>query len=102
MVKITKEAKEDLKQFEENIREELLDYMENCLVGNRNSEKIGFVSKPEFGVEFQRLKLKSNSLDHRVYFDYLESEIVVFAVRHRDYAYSNKDLKEIEGRLDIF
>ncbi len=40
-----------------------------------------------------------NGFDHRIYFDYIESELTVFAVRHRDYAYNEKDLKEVRKRL---
>lgn len=100
MVEITSEAKQDLKEFEIETREGLLDEIEEKLGEDRDNDNISYINKPQFGVEFQRLKLAENGFNHRIYFDYIDSELVVFAVRHRDYAYSKDDLKEVEKRLN--
>ncbi|MFB6199740.1 MAG: type II toxin-antitoxin system RelE/ParE family toxin [Candidatus Nanohaloarchaea archaeon] len=99
MVEISGEAMEDLKGFDLEVREKLLDEIEERLENDRDQENISYINKPEFGIEFQRLKLTENDLNHRVYFDYEDSELVVFAVRHRNYAYSTRDLGEVERRL---
>jgi mRNA-degrading endonuclease RelE of RelBE toxin-antitoxin system len=99
MVEITSEAKKDLKEFELEVREGLLDEIEKRLEKDRDRENISYINKPQFGIEFHRLKLTENSYDHRIYFDYKDSELTVFAVRHRDHAYSKKDLKEVRKRL---
>jgi len=99
VVEVNSQAKEDLKGFELETREDLLDAIENRLEKDRDQENISYIHKPEFSIEFHRLKLKTRDFDHRIYFDFLDSELVVFAVRHRDYAYSQEDLKEVEKRL---
>lgn len=99
MVEISGKATEDLKGFDLETREKLLDAIEERLENDRDQENISYINKPEFGIEFHRLKLTENDLNHRVYFDYEGSELVVFAVRHRDYAYSTDDLEEVERRL---
>jgi mRNA-degrading endonuclease RelE of RelBE toxin-antitoxin system len=99
MVEISSEAKEDLKKFDSGPRKLLLDEIEEQLGSSKNQENIQYVHKPEFGIEFHRLKLKNSELDHRVYFDYINSEVVVFAVRHRDHSYTRKDLSEVVDRL---
>jgi len=100
VVEITSKAKEDLKEFELETREGLLDEIEERLDKDRDNVNISYINKPEFGIEFQRLKIKSEEFDHRVYFDYINSELLILAVRHRDYAYSQEDLKEVEERLN--
>lgn len=99
-MEISSEAKEDLIEFEIEVRERLLDEIEEKLREGTEEESISYIHKPEFGVEFHRLKLTDDSLDHRVYFDYLDSDIIVFAVRHRDFAYSEEDMREVEQRLE--
>ncbi|MFB6158744.1 MAG: hypothetical protein ABEJ95_03730 [Candidatus Nanohalobium sp.] len=99
MVEITSEAKQDLKGFELETREGLLDHVEERLGEDRDQDKISYIHKPQFGIEFHRLKLTENNFNHRIYFDFVDSELTVFAVRHRDYAYSREDLKEVEKRL---
>ncbi|MFB6244938.1 MAG: type II toxin-antitoxin system RelE/ParE family toxin [Candidatus Nanohaloarchaea archaeon] len=99
MVEITSEAKKDLKEFELEAREGLLDKIEERLENDRDQDNISYINKPQFGIEFHRLKLIEDGFNHRIYFDFIDSELTVFAVRHRDYAYSQEDLKEIEKRL---
>lgn len=99
MVEITSEAKKDLKELDLETIERLLDKIEERLENNRDREKISYISKPQFGIEFQRLKITEGSLDHRIYLDFIDSKLTVFAIRHRDFAYSQEDLKEVEKRL---
>lgn len=99
MIRISSEAKEDLKQFKLETREELLDKIEEKLDGDRDRENISYINKPQFGIEFHRLKLTEDGLSHRIYFDYIDSELTVFAVRHREHAYTPEDLEEVEQRL---
>jgi mRNA-degrading endonuclease RelE of RelBE toxin-antitoxin system len=99
MVNISTEAKQNLKGFDLKTREEILDKIEEKLEKNRDQDSISYIHKPDFGIEFHRLKLTNNGLNHRIYFDYQNSEPLIFAVRHRDHAYSPEDLKEVETRL---
>ncbi|MFB6241389.1 MAG: hypothetical protein ABEJ36_01130 [Candidatus Nanosalina sp.] len=99
MVEVSAEAKEDLKGFRRNIREVLLDRIEEEFEKD-GRENISYIHKPDFGIEFHRLKLKDGELDHRVYFDYHDSKPVVFAVRHRDDSYSEEDYEQIVDRLE--
>lgn len=98
-MKVTSEAEKDIDQQVNYDRKKLAQQIRNRLTGDRDSDNISYIHKPQFGVEFHRLKLTENGFDHRIYFDYMDSEIVVFAVRHRDQAYSPEDLKEVERRL---
>jgi len=99
VVKITSEAKQDLKQFELEFREDLLDEIEERLDNERDQDNISYINKTRFGIEFHRLKLIEDGFNHRIYFDFIDSELTVFAVRHRDFAYSKEDLKQVEKRL---
>jgi mRNA-degrading endonuclease RelE of RelBE toxin-antitoxin system len=100
MVKFTPEAFSDLGDFEEEIRRKLLDEVKEQLEESREDAKITVIQRPSYGAEFPRLKLTAEELNHRVYFDYVDSEIYVFAVRHREAAYSTEDIKEAIQRLD--
>jgi len=100
MVKFTPEAFFDLENFETEIREKLLDEIEEQLDGSREDAEIAVIQRPSYSAEFPRLKLTENQLNHRVYFDYVDSEIYVFAVRHREFAYSPEDIKEAVQRLE--
>lgn len=98
-MEITREAEADIDRQEGFDRRKLAQEIKERLSGGKDNENIGYVHKPEFGLEFQKLKLKTGDFDHRIYFDYIDSQVIVFAVRHRDYAYSQEDLQEIEQRL---
>lgn len=100
MVKFTPEAFSDLESFETEIREKLLDEIEEQLENSCQNAEITVIQRPSYGAEFPRLKLTQNKLNHRIYFDYVDSEIYVFAVRHRDFAYSTEDIKEAVQRLE--
>ncbi|WEL19129.1 type II toxin-antitoxin system RelE/ParE family toxin [Candidatus Nanohalococcus occultus] len=89
-MKITEEAEKDIDAQEDYNRRELALEIKERLTGELDRDHISYISKPQFGIEFHRLKLKENGLDHRVYFDYNDSETVVFAVRHRDYLQSGR------------
>jgi hypothetical protein len=98
-MKVTSEAETDIDQQDCN-RKKLAQEIKNRLINDRDQDNIKYIRKPEFGIEFHRLKLKTDNLDHRIYFDYIDSELIVFTVRHRDYSYSNEDLQEVEKRLN--
>jgi len=98
-MKVTGEAEKDIDNQEDFDRKKLVLEIKERLSGDRDQENISYINKPQFGIEFHRLKLIENGFNHRIYFDYIDSELVVFAVRHRDYAYSKEDLKEVEKRL---
>lgn len=98
-MRVTAEAEKDIDR-QDCDRKKLAQEIKNHLKGSMDNKNISYVRKPEFGIEFHRLKLKENEFDHRIYFDYIDSELVLFAVRHRDFAYSKEDLKEIENRLN--
>lgn len=54
MVEITSEAKQDLKNFEIETREGLLDEIEERLGNDRDNDNISYINKPPFGIEFHR------------------------------------------------
>lgn len=98
-MKLTKEAEQDLDNQEDYNRKKLAQEIKKRLENERDRENISYINKSEFGIEFHRLKLAEDGFDHRIYFDYMNSELTVFAVRHRDHAYTEKDLKEVRKRL---
>ncbi|PSH02071.1 MAG: hypothetical protein BRC26_02425 [Nanohaloarchaea archaeon QH_8_44_6] len=100
MVRFTLEAFSDLEEFETEVRRKLLDEIEEQLEESREEADITVIQRPSYGAEFPRLKLTENDLNHRIYFDYLDSEIYVFAVRHREDAYSPEDMEEAVERLE--
>ncbi|MFA1610071.1 hypothetical protein [Halobellus rubicundus] len=99
-MKLTSEAEDDLDNQVKFDRKKIAQEIRDRLSTDRDRDNISYIHKPDFGVEFHRLKLTNNGLNHRIYFDYQDSEPIVFAVRHRDYAYSPEDLKEVENRLN--
>jgi hypothetical protein len=51
------------------------------------------------GLEIFRLKLKNNDeLDHRVFFNLNNGEVVILGVEHRDNAYTKESIKKIKSR----
>ena len=98
-MKLTEEAEQDLDDQEDYNRKKLAQEIKKRLENEIDRENISYINKPEFGIEFHRLKLAEDGFDHRIYFDYMNSELTVFAVRHRDHAYTEKDLKEVRKRL---
>ncbi|PSH02142.1 MAG: hypothetical protein BRC26_02060 [Nanohaloarchaea archaeon QH_8_44_6] len=81
-------------------RETLLDEIEEQLTEKREEADVKIIQRPSYGAEFPRLKLTDKGLNHRVYFDYKNSEIYVFAVRHRENAYTTEDIEEAVQRLE--
>ncbi|MFB6145896.1 MAG: hypothetical protein ABEJ99_05335 [Candidatus Nanohaloarchaea archaeon] len=61
MVEITSEAKQDLKQFEIETREGLLDKIKERLGKDRDNDNISYINKPQFGIEFHRLNPRSRT-----------------------------------------
>lgn len=99
MVKILEEAENDMTQFDNDTANKILDEIEAHLENGVKSERVKVIQRPSYDTVFHRLKLTENDLDHRIYFDYKDSKLYVFAVRHRDKAYSEEDLKESVKRL---
>lgn len=99
-MKITQRAEQDIDQQKEFNRKKLAKKIKQLLKHERETSNINYIQDQDIGIEFQRLKIKTDSLDHRAYFDYKNSETIVFAVRHRDYAYSEEDMKEARRRLE--
>ena len=99
MFKIRDEAKKDLASFENSVANKILDKIENYLGDEFKNEKVKVIRRPSYNAVFHRLKLVENELNHRVYFDYQNSEIQVFAVRHRDHAYTSEDMQKSIERL---
>lgn len=99
MVKILEEAEQDLNRFDNDTANKILDEAEAHLEDGVNNERVKVIQRPSYDALFHRLKLTESGLDHRIYFDYKDSELYVFAVRHRDKAYSEEDLKESVKRL---
>jgi len=98
-MKVTEEAEEDINRQKDYDRKKLAEEIKGRLEQNRDNDNISYIHKPQFGIEFHRLKLIEDSFNHRIYFDFVDSELTVFAVRHREFTYSQEDLKEVEKRL---
>ena len=99
MVKLLEGAERDLTRFDNEVANKILDEIEAHLVDEVSSERVKVIQRPSYNAVFHRLKLTENGLDHRIYFDYKDSELYVFAVRHRDKAYSEEDMRESVKRL---
>lgn len=97
-MRITSHAEKDIDHQEKQDRKKLAQKIKEKLSSPRDRDNINYISKPSFNVKFHRLKIKEEGLDHRAYFDYKDSEIVVFAVRHRDHSYTTEDLNETQKR----
>ena len=100
MVKFTPEAFSDLENIKKEVRRKLLNEIEEQLEESRDEADITVIQRPSYDAEFPRLKLTENELNHRVFFDYKDSEIHVFAVRHRENAYSPEDMEQAIKRLE--
>lgn len=50
------------------------------------------------GLEIFRLKLKTDNLDHRVFFDLDGDKVIIFGVEHRDDAYTQESIEKIKSR----
>ena len=90
------EAQDDLKRFEEPVRDEIAVRV-GQLESNPLGENTSLFNKQ--GMEIFRLKLKDGQLDHRVFFDLDGSEVVILGVEHRDDAYTPESIKKIKSRL---
>ena len=94
MVKVLEEAEQDLNRFDNDTANKILDEIKADLEDRVNSERVKVIQRPSYDAVFHRLKLTENGLDHRIFFDYEDSELYVFTIRHRDKAYSEEDIKE--------
>lgn len=98
-MKITTDAEDDIDRQDAYDKDALTEAIKERLSPPRDADDIRYIHKPRLGIEFHRLKLKEDGFDHRIYFDYQDNELVVFAVRHRNYAYTDTDLDEAAERL---
>lgn len=88
-------AVEDLKQFDKEVQKRVRDRIEE-LRNNPLNENTSLLSKQ--GLEIFRLKLKTDRLDHRVFFDLDEGKVVVLGIEHRDQAYTPESIRKIKSR----
>jgi len=86
---------DDLKQLSSEVQEQVRDEIED-LENHPLREDTSLVTKQ--GLEVFRLKLKSDALDHRVFFDIYGDTVVVLGVRHRDNAYTQESIEELKSR----
>jgi mRNA-degrading endonuclease RelE of RelBE toxin-antitoxin system len=94
-LEIREGAVEDLKQFNEKIRNRI----RNKIAQLRDSplgENTSLLNKQ--GLEIFRLKLKNSELDHRVFFDLKGDKVVILGVEHRDDAYTKESIDNIRSR----
>jgi len=88
-------AVEDLKRMDEEVQELIRDEIRE-LKDSPLGEDTSLMSKQ--GLDIFRLKLKSEELDHRVFFDLDGDKVVILGVEHRDGAYTPESLKKIKSR----
>lgn len=96
-IRLLTEAKKDIRNQDNS--EKLAKEIKSSL-SDLDQSKVEKVDKPSYDMVFQRFKLKNNGFDHRVFFDYIDSKLVIFAVRHRDFAYEPDEMKKAVERLE--
>lgn len=89
-------AVEDLKQFDTRVQKLVRDRIEE-LKDSPLGEDTSLLNKQ--GLEIFRLKIKTDQLDHRVFFDLDGDTVVVLGVEHRDQAYTPESIQKIESRI---
>lgn len=92
---IRKGAVEDLKQMDRQVQEQIRDEIEE-LRDNPLGEDTSLLNKQ--GLRIYRLKLKNDDLDHRVFFDINNGEVVILGVMHRDDAYTPESIEKVKSR----
>ena len=100
MVKVLEEAEQDLNRFDNDTANKILDEIKADLEDRVNSERVKVIQRPSYDAVFHRLKLTENGLDHRIFFDYEDSELYVFTIRHRDKAQRQGLLRRRYQRID--
>lgn len=88
-------AVEDLKQMEDHVQKPIRDKIEE-LKQDPLGENTSLLSKQ--GLEIFRLKLKTEELDHRVFFELDGDKVAVLGVEHRDDAYTSESIEKIKSR----
>jgi|APHM01.1.fsa_nt_gi Plasmid stabilisation system protein. len=83
------EAKNSLEGLEKNIAEEIIKTLEELSKQGFEHEKVKLIQDRN-GEWLYRLKVMTDESNHRVFLDYIENEIKVLDVMHRDQAYEGK------------
>lgn len=89
------EARQELQEFDKPTQKRLMnqvDTLEEAPLGENTS----LLSKQ--GLEIFRLKLKTDNLDHRVFFDLDGDKVIIFGVEHRDDAYTQESIEKLKSR----
>lgn len=92
---IRKGAVEDLKEMDRQVQEQIRDEIEE-LRDNPLGEDTSLLNKQ--GLRIYRLKLKNDDLDHRVFFDINNGDVVILGVMHRDDAYTPESIEKVKSR----
>lgn len=90
-IRLLAEAKEDIRNQDDS--KKLAEEIKSSL-SDLDQKKVEAVDKPSYDMVFQRFKLKKHGFDHRVFFHYIDSKLVIFAVRHRDFAYEPDEMNK--------
>jgi mRNA-degrading endonuclease RelE of RelBE toxin-antitoxin system len=88
-------AVEDLKEMDRQVQEQVRDEIED-LRDNPLGEDTSLLNKQ--GLRIYRLKLKNDDLDHRVFFDLNNGDVVILGVMHRDDAYTPESIEKVKSR----
>lgn len=94
-IDIREGAVEDLKKIDKQVQEQVRNGIED-LRDNPLGENTSLLNKQ--GLRIYRLKLKNDDLDHRVFFDLDNGQVVILGVMHRDNAYTPESIKKIKSR----
>ena len=89
------EALDDLRSFEEQVQNRITRHVSR-LEDEPLGEDTSLFNKQ--GLDLFRLKLKSDELDHRLFFDLEVDDVVILGVEHRDDAYSQESIENIKSR----
>lgn len=89
------EARQELQEFDKQTQERLMNQVD-ALEETPLGENTSLMSKQ--GLEIFRLKLKTDNLDHRVFFDLDGDKVIIFGVEHRDDAYTQESIEKIKSR----
>jgi mRNA-degrading endonuclease RelE of RelBE toxin-antitoxin system len=89
------EALDDLRRFEEQVQNRITRHVRR-LENGPFGEDTSLFSKQ--GLDLFRLKLKTDELDHRIFFDLEQGDVVILGVEHRDDAYTAESIENIKSR----
>lgn len=102
--RFTESALGSLLEFDQSTAEKIQDFIEEAAKDEFYNHKSYSYSYDNHGRPWDKLDLKMEDLNHRVFFTKIESKFYILEIFHRDEIEYNKDLynllKELEKKLE--